>query len=61
MYIKLRTKVQAVFVDRRARTERAAEAMANSVDDVVVPMESLGTAYRRLAGNMFTPEFLDLC
>ncbi len=36
---------------RRARTERAAEAMSSNGDDVVVPMESLGIAYRRLAGH----------
>jgi hypothetical protein len=36
---------------RRVRSDRAGTAYTSSDGDVVVPMEAMGEAYRRLADN----------
>lgn len=39
------------FSCRRVRTERAGTSYASNLDDVVVPMDSLGEAFDRLAND----------
>lgn len=36
---------------RRVRTERASSSFTSNLDDVVVPMDSLGEAFDRLAND----------
>ena len=41
----------AVLLCRRVKTERASASFGSSTEDVVVPMDSLGEAFDRLAND----------